>query len=62
MNSALYYIRCHLESAADARARADKMSNPETKQLMLLIAQSYERLAELTEDQFKIEAQSKILK
>ena len=31
--------------AAEARARADEMSDPEAKQIMLSIAAGYERLA-----------------
>ena len=59
MNSHLRDVRRCLERAAEARGLANEMTNPETKQFMLSIAESYERLAELAEDQFTVEAKRK---
>jgi hypothetical protein len=42
--------------AEEARARANEMIHPETKQLMLTIAKCYERMAELAEYQIMVEA------
>jgi hypothetical protein len=37
--------RLYRERAAEVRSEAEKMNNPETKQQLLKIADSYERLA-----------------
>jgi hypothetical protein len=47
------------DRAEEARTQAEQMSNPETRRMMLLIAETYERMIEIEKD---MEAAKKVLR
>jgi hypothetical protein len=61
MQSVLYNVPLWLGHAEEARALAEDMTDPETKQKMLAVAEGYDHIAELAKEQAKIKEHYQLL-
>ncbi len=57
MSSVLYDVPRWLQHAEEARASAQEIADPETKQKMLVVAEGYDRIAELAKEQAKLKGE-----